>query len=120
MPLRPCLDCGALSQGARCPGHTRAKERGYDRAKRLVRPVTWEQRQDRACAIAEHRTQFGDWCPGYMRDPHPSTDLTADHPIEVSQGGAEGQPLTVLCRSCNSVKSHRVRAAGGRANDGHR
>lgn len=104
MPLRPCLDCGALSQGARCPGHTRVKQRGYDQAKRAIRPYTSAERKRRAEAVAQHRQQFGDVCPGYMRDPHPSTDLTADHPHAVARGGAEDQPLTVLCRSCNSSK----------------
>lgn len=27
MPLRPCLDCSALSRGSRCPTHAAAKER---------------------------------------------------------------------------------------------
>jgi len=40
-------------------------------------------------------------CPGWMRDPHPSTDLTAAHATAVALGGGDG-PLTVLCRSCNS------------------
>lgn len=40
-------------------------------------------------------------CPGWMRDSHPSTDLTAAHVTAVAHGGGDG-PLTVLCRSCNS------------------
>ncbi len=39
-------------------------------------------------------------CPGWHRDPHPSTDLTAAHAVAVVHGGEDG-PLTVLCRSCN-------------------
>jgi len=107
MPLRPCLDCGALSTGARCPGDTRARDRTITRAKREVRPYTWAEQQRRAEAVRAHRSLFGDWCPGYQRPPHPAGDLTADHPIAVAVGGDEEQDLTVLCRSCNGAKAHR-------------
>lgn len=107
MPLKPCLDCGALSPNSRCPAHTRAQTQRYDQAKRIRRPHTHAEDVRRAKAVAEHRAQFGDWCPGYNRPPHLSTDLTADHPIAVARGGAEDQPLTVLCRPCNSSKQHR-------------
>lgn len=108
MPLRPCLDCGALTPGPRCPGHARAKQRATTASKREVRPYTAAERKRRAEAVATHRSQHGDWCPGYMRDPHPSADLTADHPHAVARGGDEAQALAVLCRSCNSAKSHSV------------
>lgn len=42
-----------------------------------------------------------------MREPHPSSDLTADHPHAVGAGGDERQTLTVLCRSCNGAKAAR-------------
>src|SRR6185369_6298715 len=106
MPLRPCLDCGALSQTRRCPAHTRVRDRATLAGKRERRPYTAAERQRRAQAVAEHRATFGDWCPGWHRAPHPEGDLTADHLDAVARGGAEDQPLIVMCRSCNSSKGH--------------
>jgi 5-methylcytosine-specific restriction protein A len=58
----------------------------------------------RAQAVADHRAQHGEWCPGYGRPAHAATDLTADHRIAVADGGPPDGPLDVLCRSCNSRK----------------
>lgn len=30
MVKRPCLDCGSISEGSRCPAHTRARTRARD------------------------------------------------------------------------------------------
>lgn len=38
--LRPCLDCGAPSAGARCPTHTRAQREKYGPEHRAQR-VAW-------------------------------------------------------------------------------
>jgi 5-methylcytosine-specific restriction protein A len=102
---RPCLGCGRLvPSGSRC---TRcATEVG--RAKRAIRPYTAAERDRRATAVAEWRAQYGNWCPGWGdREPHPSADLTADHVTAVARGGAEGGPLRVLCRRCNSARGAR-------------
>lgn len=104
MPLRPCLTCGALSPGPRCPTHTRITERERTQSKRVRRPYTHSERVRRAAVVAEHRATQGDVCPGWRRLPHPAQDLTADHPHAVGAGGHEQQSLTVLCRSCNSAK----------------
>lgn len=100
MPLRPCLDCGALSDGPRCPAHRRARAA----AKREQRPVTHSERLRRAETVTLWKDTYGDVCPGHGVPAHPSTDLTADHPHAVAAGGREDQPLTVLCRSCNGRK----------------
>lgn len=92
MAKRPCLKCGTLTDGSRCPTHRRDN--------------TNRERQRRAATVAAHRAQHGDWCPGWHTPPHPSTDLTADHPTDVATGGSEHQDLNVLCRSCNSRKRH--------------
>lgn len=63
----------------------------------------------RARVVEAWRRQYGDLCPGWLRDAHESTDLCADHPLEVHLGGDEHQALVVLCRSCNSRKSNAVR-----------
>jgi 5-methylcytosine-specific restriction protein A len=70
---------------------------------------TSTERKRRAAAVAAHRAQHGDWCPGYQRDGHPATDLTADDVVPVSRTGQPSAELAVLCRSCNSRKGgHRA------------
>lgn len=32
-----------------------------------------------ARVMARYRGQYGNWYPGYGRDPHPAGDLTVDH-----------------------------------------
>lgn len=56
----------------------------------------------RARTVAAWRARYGDWCPGYKKAPHYATDLTAQHAHAIAQGGSPTQPLTVLCRECNS------------------
>jgi 5-methylcytosine-specific restriction protein A len=111
LPLRPCLDCGRLAQGPRCPDHQRGRDRVKDQTKRQrkqqVRPYTNAEKTRRAQVVADWRNTHGDVCPGWERDPHASTDLTADHVVAVGAGGAEQGPLTVLCRSCNGRKGAR-------------
>ncbi|NWO17425.1 MAG: hypothetical protein HLX46_11490 [Corynebacterium sp.] len=60
------------------------------------------QRRRRAEAVRQWRAQHGDWCPGYKREPHAATDLTAEHIAPVADTLTSGGVLTVLCRSCNS------------------
>jgi 5-methylcytosine-specific restriction protein A len=103
-PLKPCLDCGKLSAGVRCPPCSSRRGAAQTRAKREVRPYTYAERERRAQVVRAWVQTHGYMCPGYQVPPHPSMDLTADHPHAVAAGGAEDQPLTVLCRSCNSRK----------------
>lgn len=56
--------------------------------------------------LAEHRALVGDWCPGWRRDGHEADVLTVDHIIPISLGGDVFGQTQVLCRSCNSRKSH--------------
>jgi len=107
MPLRLCLDCGTLTQATRCPTHQRVKDRATLKAKRQRRPRVAREDDRRAAAVVAHKRVHGDWCPGWQREPHPSSDLTADHPVAVGAGGDEGQALAVLCRSCNGAKGAR-------------
>lgn len=60
------------------------------------------ERRRRADAVAAHRARYGNICPGFQRPPHRATDLTAQHGDALVLGGALDQPLTVLCRACNS------------------
>lgn len=110
MPLRPCLGlpdqppCTRLTPATRCPDHARAVEAGHTQAKRARRPYAKAELTRRAAAVSAWRAGYGDVCPGWQREPHASTDLTADHRVAVANGGAEDGPLDVLCRSCNSRK----------------
>jgi hypothetical protein len=106
MPKRPCLDCGRLSEGTRCPDHQRAKDRVTLQSKRTRRPrISRAEEARRAAAVRAWRTRHGDVCPGWRCDPHPSSDLTADHVVAVGAGGSEQGELAVLCRACNGAKA---------------
>jgi 5-methylcytosine-specific restriction enzyme A len=101
---RPCIGCGVrIPSGSRCPLCTSKMQR----TKRQRRPYTAAERDRRAAAVAEWRAQHGDVCPGWGREPHPSSDLTADHVVPVAAGGIESGSLRVLCRRCNSTRGAR-------------
>lgn len=105
MAKRPCLDCGALTaRGPRCPTHARPVERARTQAKRVRRPHLAAEDRRRADVVAAWRAVHGDWCPGWKREPHESSDLTADHIESFAVTGREDGPLAVLCRPCNSRK----------------
>jgi len=114
MALRPCLDCGTLSPTTRCPTCTRPRERARTQTKRQTRPrPSRSEDARRADTVAAWRAHHGNWCPGWHRNPHPATDLTADHIHPVAAGGTEAGPLTVLCRSCNGRKQATPAGPGG-------
>lgn len=102
--LKACAEpgCPELQTETRCTEHRRAN----DRHKRQfgAKPTEPRDRARRKATVDQHRQQHGDWCPGWGREPHPSTDLTADHIEEVTLGGAPDGALQVLCRGCNSRK----------------
>ncbi len=105
MPLRPCLTCGSISDQSRCPPHRRVVLQD----KRTRRPrISRAEERRRAAVVREHRAQYGDWCPGWEREPHPSTDLTADHVVGVGAGGSEQGLLSAMCRACNGAKGDRI------------
>jgi 5-methylcytosine-specific restriction enzyme A len=109
---RACLGCGRLVRGAsRCQRCQRDRERAKS-ARRPEYKTAAETRRRRE-AVAAHRAQVGDWCPGVPelhRPAHPSAKLTADHVVEVAAGGPEGGPLVVRCGGpCNSARSANVR-----------
>jgi 5-methylcytosine-specific restriction enzyme A len=100
-----CLGCGQQTRnGSYCRSCAPAVEArrhnpAYDSP---------EWRRHRATAIAAHVRENGWICPGYNRPPHPSRDLTVDHPVALANGGAVIQAAApILCRSCNSRKGRR-------------
>ncbi|MGV3114113.1 hypothetical protein ACEE18_05780 [Corynebacterium freneyi] len=65
---------------------------------------THAERKRRRQTVDAWVRRRGWWCPGYGRPPHAVTpgSLTAEHEHALGDGGALGQSLSVLCRSCNS------------------
>ena len=101
-----CRRCRKLTRnGVYCPACEKIANRAHQNPA-YARP---EWRQFRARVIAEHIRRFGPMCPGYgNRSPHPSNDLTVDHPIALARGGELIQAdAKVYCRSCNSAKGVR-------------
>lgn len=104
MALRPCLDCGTLTDGSRCPRHQADKDNA-----RYARRGTTAQRglsgaharmsqlykdTNRACAICH-------------RHGTPGNPITAGHIIPRSRGGTnDPSNYQPECLSCNSAKQH--------------
>lgn len=90
--MRPCLDCGQLSDTTRCSEHRAdtkptARNRGYDTA--------WDRLSARARKLQPFCTDCG-----------ATTDLQTDHTPEAWARAARGLPLrltdvAVVCGPCN-------------------
>lgn len=108
--LKPCAQpgCPELQAESRCTEHRRDNDR-YRRQSGTNRAEP-RDRARRADTVAEHRATYGDWCPGWGREPHAADDLTADHIEEIAYGGDDHGDLQVLCRSCNGRKAAMRRA----------
>lgn len=99
-----CCEPGCPNPAAyqgRCRSHAQEHER-RQRATVATKRDEPGSREARRRAVAAWRATHGDVCPGYRRPPHPAWDLTAQHAHALADGGDPGQPLVVLCRSCNS------------------
>jgi 5-methylcytosine-specific restriction protein A len=111
--VKVCTVCGAVTSrsGSRCTVHARQSNRSRNNP--FYQTRTWQRLSRRV--IARHRGQYGNTCPGYGREAHPASDMTADHIVPLAAGGAplDLANLAVLCRSCNSTKGAAV-ADGGR------
>lgn len=94
--LRPCVECGELSDRAHCPEHRpktadhtkTAHQRGYD--------WTWQQLSARARRLQPFCEECGT-----------TEDLTTDHTPEAWRRKQAGKTIRlrdvrVLCRSCNA------------------
>jgi hypothetical protein len=108
MPLRPCLTCGALSRGSRCPTHTREVQaiRDAKRGTTNERGLGAEhQRQRRALIDAAGPIMN---CPRCDRPITAKNPLTGEHGVARAHGGTELTGL--ICRSCNSSLGATIRA----------
>ena len=103
MPRHVCTVCGILTtRRGRCFTHARSGTRSVHNAVYDTR--AW--RRLRARVLRAWRGEHGDWCPGHGRIGHATADLTVDHVVPLSAGGApfEVANTHVLCRTCNSSK----------------
>ena len=102
--MKLCTVCGVATSrpGSRCTMHARQSNRSRHNA--LYGTRAWQRRSVRV--LRAWRGQHGNWCPGYRRDAHASSDLTVDHVVPLAAGGAPFNiaNCAVLCRSCNSTK----------------
>ena len=121
MPVNTCTrpGCGepSATPGGRgpCDRHRAADQRHRARTTPTKRTRDWTEINRRRAAVRAHRAIYGDWCPGYRRPGHETSDLTADHVDEIATGGRPDGKLAVLCRGCNSSKAqHATRQPGPR------
>lgn len=91
----------------KCATHQRQANRHRHRTTPTKVARTSKVREHRRRAVSAWRTEHGDWCPGYNRPGHTATDLTADDPVAIANGGDPMQEQAILCRSCNSAKGAR-------------
>ncbi len=96
MPLVRCPVCGELSRSAgrcrRCAAVKKSR-RNADAAAGAALVTAW-------------RAEQGNWCPGWGRPGHQSSDLTASHRGSVADGAGGGFD-GVLCRGCNARRGRR-------------
>lgn len=97
MPPKPCLTCGVLTKGSRCPTCEANVQRARNKARAHLYGGSWP-RVSKAARAREpwcHCTRTG--CHGNLFPCASGGDLTLDH--ETGQ---------VECRSCNSRHRHEV------------
>ena len=102
--MKLCTVCGVVTSraGSRCTAHARQSNRSRHNA--LYSTRAWQRLSARV--LRAWRGERGNWCPGYQRPAHPAADLTVDHVVPLTAGGApfDIANTSVLCRSCNSTK----------------
>lgn len=97
MAVRPCLTCGALSRGSRCPTHTAANQRATDARRGTATQRGYDSAWRRLVAEA---IRLHPWCS----DCGTTKDLTGDHLRWPALTLADVQ---VVCRPCNSRRPNR-------------
>jgi 5-methylcytosine-specific restriction protein A len=105
---RPCLNCKRLTRNAsRCDLCQTSYRQRTDQARGSAhqRGYTQAWRVAAAAAVAQHRAEHGNVCPGWNVPAHPAADLTGDHIVPKARGGTDSPDnVQVLCRACNSRK----------------
>jgi 5-methylcytosine-specific restriction protein A len=84
--VKLCRVCGVITSraGARCTAHARQSNRS--RHNDLYSTRAWQRLSARV--LRTWRCEHGNWCPGYQRPAHPAADLSVDHVVPLTAGGA--------------------------------
>jgi hypothetical protein len=101
--VKPCLDCGTLSSGSRCPAHRLAA----DNARYAKRGTTAERGLTGAHATVSKRYKSLDLpCSDCGQRGSPQNPITAGH-ITPRRDGGSNDPgnYKPQCRRCNSRES---------------
>ena len=109
--MKPCIECGALTEGTRCAMHQRLANREHERAHPHHNPARDPQsiRMLHRRILRQWMQAHGPMCPGYLIPAHQSFDLTVDDIVPLAVGGdiRDASNKSVLCRRCNGRKAAR-------------
>jgi 5-methylcytosine-specific restriction enzyme A len=102
VPVRPCLDCGALTKESRCPEHKAAAQRRRDEARGSAAERGYDSAWQRVRAHVLERDGHRCYYCGAAAN-------TVDHLVPFGRGGARLDPanLVAACRFHNSSKGNR-------------
>lgn len=108
--MKPCLVCGALSEGSRCPDHPARKAWQSTTTSRQARGYDYAWLRLRAAVLAEYPT-----CQ--VCGAEPSTQ--ADHIVPLAEGGArlDRRNIQALGVVCHTAKTDREKLRSRRGND---
>ena len=98
---RPCLVCGAPSVSSRCGRHLLV---GHKTPRPEYLTSEWRK-------LSRKMRDAQPWCTRCGS----TSDLTLDHVVPLSKGGAavpDESGVVVLCRKCNSSRGARTHARG--------
>jgi 5-methylcytosine-specific restriction endonuclease McrA len=96
LAFMPCLDCGRISQGSRCPAH-RSERKAIRNADRSIARAVVEAHPSCQCT----------GCGLHEGACLATEDLTAEHVVPLAAGGTNEGERRTLCRRCNSSKGAR-------------
>lgn len=98
---RPCIDCGTLADGSRCPACQSRLNARMDAARKGKRDHYRGDYAKRAAAVRASATVCY-WC---LQGPRPNDPWQADHLFP----GEPQSPLVPAHRSCNIKRSNEAR-----------
>jgi hypothetical protein len=94
MPMRPCLDCGALTPTTRCPTCTGTRDRARGTRQQRGYGREYERERERALIDATHCAT----CGVLFTLDNPAT---GGHVVAVRKGGTAADGIKPECRRCN-------------------
>lgn len=106
--MKPCLDCGTLTNGTRCPPHQRDRDRIRDRARNQIKTRRRANRPGNNAAarlryaLNKHSTAICQHC----HETHTPQHLEIDHILPLGDGGTDTEDnLQILCKPCHRTKT---------------